>query len=184
MIDFDFIQQLEGNRCDGYVPDPENSNSGVTIGCGFDLGARDENELRQAFSDELAAKLIPYSKLKKQQAVEVLEQFPLKVNDQEVLEINRFAKQQAVQKLISQWDQDEATDILFEELSDLCQTVIASVAFQYGDLKRRTPRFWQQIVSGNWQDALQNLRDFGDRYHTRRNKEADLLSGWINDNLT
>jgi type VI secretion system secreted protein VgrG len=38
MIDFSFIGQLEGNKTEGYVPDPENSNSGVTIASGFDIG--------------------------------------------------------------------------------------------------------------------------------------------------
>ncbi len=44
--------------------------------------------------------------------------------------------------------------------------VIASVAYQYGSLSR---------TNRDWQGALENLRDFGDVYDTRRNKEADLL---------
>jgi GH24 family phage-related lysozyme (muramidase) len=54
--------------------------------------------------------------------------------------------------------------------------VVASVAFQYGDLSRRTPNFWRQVTSGDWDAALNNLRHFGDKYPTRRNKEADLLA--------
>jgi hypothetical protein len=60
-----------------------------------------------------------------------------------------------------------------------CQTVVASVAFQYGDLSLRTPNFWQQVTTENWQAALANLQDFGDKYPTRRNKEADLLAQWL-----
>ena len=40
MIDFTFIEKLEGYRLEGYVPDAENSQSGVTIASGFDLGQR------------------------------------------------------------------------------------------------------------------------------------------------
>ena len=66
---------------------------------------------------------------------------------------------------------------LFHDLSDECQTVVASVAFQYGRLEVATPNFWRQVTTGYWLAALENLRDFGDRYPTRRNKEADLLQG-------
>lgn len=38
MIDFNSIEQLEGSTYKGYVLDPEKSNSGVTIACGFDIG--------------------------------------------------------------------------------------------------------------------------------------------------
>ena len=58
--------------------------------------------------------------------------------------------------------------------------MIASVSFQYGvALNRRTPNFWWQITNGDWDGALANLRNFGDRYDTRRNKEADLLAPTI-----
>jgi hypothetical protein len=49
MIDYSFIEKLEGNTCIGYVPDPENSQSGVTIACGFDIGQRSKNELLEGF---------------------------------------------------------------------------------------------------------------------------------------
>ncbi len=55
-------------------------------------------------------------------------------------------------------------------------TVIASVAFQYGDLESRTPNFWKQVISGDWEAAEANLRNFGDNYGTRRVKEADYYN--------
>ncbi len=179
MIDFKFIQELEGNVCTGYVPDPHNSASGVTIGCGFDLGARNKDELCQAFSQELAQKLVPYARLKKLDAVQALEDNPLTLTDDEVVEINRFSKQQAVQRLSLLWGEDPNTSEAFSELPAPCQTVIASVAFQYGNLKLRTPNFWLQITTKEWAAALENLRNFGDRYATRRNKEADVLEAWL-----
>ncbi|WP_393941438.1 pesticin C-terminus-like muramidase, partial [Shewanella sp. S23-S33] len=40
-VNFGFISGLEGGPIlQGYVPDPKNSNSGVTIATGFDLGQR------------------------------------------------------------------------------------------------------------------------------------------------
>ena len=46
-IDFAFISSCEGGqRLKAYVPDPEHSESGVTLATGFDLGCRDIAALR------------------------------------------------------------------------------------------------------------------------------------------
>jgi hypothetical protein len=65
--------------------------------------------------------------------------------------------------------------LTFDALPSECQTVIVSVAFQYGDLARRAPNFWRQISEQRWADAVANLMDFGDRYPTRRRREAAVL---------
>lgn len=174
MIDFKFIGKLEGCESNGYVPDPEGSQSGVTIASGFDIGQREEGEIRDAFSAELAEKLIPYVGMKKQQAYEFLQSNPLQVTDDEVEAINRYSHGQAERNLRQQWQQsDPAQD--FDDLDEACQTVVASVAFQYGNLAKRTPNFWKQVTQGDWSAAIANLRNFGDKYATRRNQEADLL---------
>lgn len=179
MIDFDFIEQLEGNVCEGYVPNPQGSNSGVTIACGFDLGQRDESELNKLFSKELAEKLSPYAGLKKQNAQQVLAQKPLIITKKQSNEINIQCKADAQGRLKTQWN-NANTRFDFSDLSSACQTVIASVAFQYGRLESRTPQFWKQVTSENWLGAISNLREFGDAYPTRRNQEADLLENWLN----
>ncbi|WP_241906888.1 pesticin C-terminus-like muramidase, partial [Vibrio lentus] len=46
-IDHEFIGVLEGSEKNGYVPAPEKSNSGVTIAVGFDLGARNIDDLKR-----------------------------------------------------------------------------------------------------------------------------------------
>ena len=179
MINFEFIQELEGNSCTGYVPDPEHSKSGVTIGAGFDLGARSKEDLSQAFPTELANKLSPYATLKMNHAVNALQEKPLILSLSEVAVVNQYAKKQAVERLQEEWNNDPETEENFSALPSVCQTVIASVAFQYGCLSRRTPNFWRQVTTGDWYGALANLRDFGDRYPTRRNKEADLLQALL-----
>lgn len=46
-IDYKFISDLEGGRkITGYVLAIKNSNSGVAIATGFDLGQRNENDLK------------------------------------------------------------------------------------------------------------------------------------------
>lgn len=179
-VDFGFIHTLEGARVlTGYVPDASGSDSGVTIGSGVDLGQRGSADLdRLGLSATLKAKLEPYLGLKKQDAIDKLEAEPLSISKAEADELDEAVKRQHVDALIAKFD--AASETRFENLDAARQTVIASVSFQYGvALNRRAPNFWRQITEGDWEGALANLRNFGDRYTTRRNKEADLLEPTI-----
>ncbi|AGH07329.1 pesticin domain-containing protein [Vibrio phage VBM1] len=175
-IDFGFICELEGFETVGYVPDPEGSNSGVTIASGFDLGQRSKHELLTMLPTYLAEKLIPYIGKTKFLAVDYLKAHPLSIKKKEAILINELSHSQSVNQLVKSWEQARPY-CKFSELPKEKATVIASVAFQYGDLRRRTPNFWRQVTQGDWGGALNNLRHFGDKYPTRRNKEADLLEG-------
>lgn len=178
MINYKFIQELEGFSLTGYVPEPDGGSieSGVTIASGFDIGQRRYSDLI-GLSDGLITKLEPYLILTGYDAVEYLKEYPLSISHKEAEEINLFAHQDAEVKLISDWEEWSMND--WDELTDRQQTVVASVAFQYGDLPTRTPNFWRQATSADWGSAVVNLRNFGDRYPTRRNKEADYLVGII-----
>jgi hypothetical protein len=181
MIDFNFISKLEGGRrTTGYVPNPEGSRSGVTIGTGIDLGQMGESDLEQFdFPSELKDKLRPYLGKIKFEAVDLLDTMPLHVTDEEAELIDKEVKSRFVRDLERKFNDSATTR--FDELLDGVQTVIASVAFQYGDLRRGTPNFWRQITTGDWQGAYRNLRDFGDDYSTRRNQEADLLKSSLDE---
>ncbi|MCG7496525.1 pesticin C-terminus-like muramidase [Vibrio sp. Of7-15] len=172
-VDFRFIQQLEGTCREGYVPDAKNSRSGVTIASGFDIGQRDSRELERLFPRPLAQRLTPYANLHGKSAQKQLSKKPLKVSDEEVELINRVAKNQALTGLEKQWN--KAGYCSFCQLSRAQQTVVASVAFQYGDLSRRTPKLWSYATKGDWGKVHRELLNFGDRYPTRRRKEAQLL---------
>ncbi len=104
MINFEFIKKLEGYELNGYVPDPENSKSGVTIASGFDLGHRSPAELSSAFETSLAEKLTPYTGKIKQDAVAFLAENPLTVTNDEATTINKFAHSNAVNRLEREWD--------------------------------------------------------------------------------
>lgn len=175
MIDFKFIQAREGLELKGYVPKPDGGpvESGVTVASGFDIGQRSVEQIDDMFGYELADKLAPYCGVVGHDAVELITKRPLKITEDEAEEINRLAHKEAVNLLLADWN--KATKTPFHSLSDECQTVVASVAFQYGDLPTRTPNFWRQVTAGDWWGALANLRNFGDRFKTRRNIEADLL---------
>lgn len=70
---------------------------------------------------------------------------------------------------------DSESSHRFEWLPAQAQTVIASVAYQYGSLSSEVPNFWKQAVTHDWQAMYNNLMDFEDIYPTRRKKEAKLI---------
>ena len=148
-IDFDFILKQEGFETKGYVPDAENSKSGVTIASGFDLGARVLEDLK-GLPDDIVEILKPFLGLKGVEASEIAPN--LKITEDQGKIINEFAKSEAITNLKTKWENSTGTS--FNDLSTEQATVLASVAFQYGDLESRTPNFWKQTTSGDWVGAL------------------------------
>lgn len=174
-IDFNVINEFEGYSLAGYVPDAGNSESGVTIASGFDLGQRSVMEICDAFDQDLADKLAPFAGIKGAEAVAKLDKENLIITNDDAGTINWFAHREATSLLVQRWN--ECAVIPFDALNSAQQTVLASVAFQYGSMAHKCPNFWRQTTSGDWGAAIKNLRNFGDRYPTRRNKEADILEG-------
>ena len=179
-IDWDFISELEGGQVlEGYVPAVEVSESGVTVATGVDLGQRSEASIDALdIPDALKAKLKPYAGMKKQAAVDFLDSNPLSITAEEASALDQAIKGGAAAELRNRYNQAvPESSPRFDDLSREAQTVICSVAFQYGsNLERRTPNFWRACTQNRWSDLLGELRNFGDDYTTRRNKEADLFA--------
>ena len=181
-IDFLFISSLEGGQqLKGYVPASGVSNSGVTVATGFDLGARNEADLKKLnLSTALINKLKPYLGLKKQAATTALQKSPVAITKQEADSIDKAAKSDATNLLVQRYNAAVTSkQLTFSQLPKEAQTVIASVAYQYGDLASRTPKFWKAVTDQNWSDTVTNLKSFGDQYPTRRSKEAALLQAIV-----
>lgn len=173
-INFGFISKLEGGAsCTGYVPDAEHSNSGVTIATGFDIGQRTSKDLYKLLPNEIAAKLALFCQLKGLAAQEALAKEPLKITEHEAQVIDECSKKHFVNLLLHSYNQ--RSKVPFDQLPEQAQTVIASVAFQYGNLAKRCPTFWGFVIEQNWLAMVNELRNFGDRYPTRRYKEADYF---------
>ena len=83
-----------------------------------------------------------------------------------------------VKNLKTRWE--ETTKTSFDKLPKEKATVLASVAFQYGDLENQTPNFWRQTTSNQWMEAYNNLLNFGDIYESRRKREAEYLKAALN----
>jgi len=177
-VDFDFIKEREGYKKSMYVPKDKKGTvlgkSGATIASGFDLGQRNEADLK-GLPTALVKKLKPYLGKKGSVADTYVKNNPLTLTTKEADQINKFAKKQEINRLKDDWE--SASDVAFEDLTKEQATVVASVAFQYGDLPTETPTFWRHVTNGDWDKAEAELRNFGDEYTTRRTAEADYLAG-------
>jgi GH24 family phage-related lysozyme (muramidase) len=187
-IDMDFLKEVEGDKNIMYVPTSKNKkvvgNSGATIGMGFDLGARDINDLK-GLPPEIITKLKPYLGLKKEEALQFVKDNPLRINEKEKNIINAFAKKEAVENLQKEWK--ETTGKSFDTLPTEAATAITSVAFQHGKLSNAAPNFWKQITNDDWSGAFANLLDWDgtgkpSQTQSRREKEAKLLKGLFKNN--
>lgn len=182
-IDDGFIADREGAAVQEAYP-PPNSNSGVTVATGVDLGQRNQADLASLhLSATLVSLLSPYLGLTGQAAADFLENHPLILTPSQVAELDRAVHNQIYTQVATNYN--NASDLSFWRLPSAVQTVIASVALQYGPnlhlpaSQGGTPAFWAAVTEGRWQDAVDELRDFGDAYDTRRNLEADVLEAAI-----
>lgn len=178
MIDWSFISSLEGHRLSGYVPDAEGSNSGVTVADGVDLGQLSKNAFA-ALPGDVKALIEPYVGLKKQDAANALAANKLAgralvLTEAQADALNEAVRGPLMRVLKAHYDQD-ASHAIFEHLADAAQTVLASVAFQYGSPWTRCPKFWASARAGDWPGVVHELENFGDAYPTRRHAEAAYL---------
>ena len=173
-IDWEFIGLLEGKAVSvGYQP---TSNSGVTICTGFDLKEKDEYFFKSiGLPNEVIAKLLPFIGLTGDIAKIKAPELVLEPREVDIIDI--CSKKYYAHNIMKQFNNVTQT-LLFENLNQGQQTVITSVGFQYGSFKR-TPTFWRHATNGHWKNVVSELRDFGDAFSSRRNKEADYLERYL-----
>lgn len=178
-VDFSFIKEREGYEKSMGVPTDDNGavlgKSGPTIASGFDLGQRNEADLA-GLPTELVNKLKPYLGLTGDAAKLFVDNNKLTLTPKELDTINEFAKKKEIGKLKEAWN-NSASTVSFDDLTKEQATTVASVAFQYGNLSTETPKFWGYVTSGDWVAAAKELRNFGDKYPSRRKLEANYLEG-------
>jgi hypothetical protein len=172
-VDWGFIEDREGFETKMYVPNPDGSQSGPTVGTGIDLGAWGEDDLKSLGVDKaLIEKLKPYFGKKGRAAADYVDQNPIELTEEEARDLSTRVKTKILDRLKTKFDKD--SNVAFDDLTPEQQTVVASVYFQYGN-KVTGHNFWNQITSGDWGAAKKNLENYGDDYGTRRRKEAKLL---------
>lgn len=176
-INTTFLGQQEGKAIKtAYVPKNKKGEvldkSGVTVGTGVDLGSKDRNYFRYLGDDALVDKLEPYFGKKRASAVAALKEKPLTLTADEVKKLDTYVKKIEFRTLKNRWNKDSA--VKWEDLSEGKATAVASVYYQYGQ-KMFGHNFWRQTTGGEWQDAYSNLMNYGDKYPSRRKREAAVL---------
>ena len=175
-IDTVFLGQQEGTaKTKAYVPTKDGKvldSSGVTIGTGVDLGSKDKNYFRYLDDTDLVTKLEPYFGKKKDSAVNKLKEVPLTLTKEEVKKLDAYVKKMEFRSLKNRWNQDSS--VKWKDLPSGKATAVASVYYQYGP-KMFTHNFWTQVTGGQWQQAYNNLMNYGDKYPSRRKREAAVL---------
>ena len=178
-IDWGFIAEQEGAAVrQFYVPnDPDTGNeSGVTIASGFDIGQHNVDEINNIFAGHtnIINILTPFADTTGQEARNLLSRIrPAALDDTVVRQIDDINNAHRAAELEQTFN--GASELEFNELPGQHQTVIASVAFQYGINGIQTHNFWGQVTRGQWTEAIANLRNYRDAFGTRRNREADLM---------
>ena len=171
-VDWEFISKLEGKAIDtAYVP---SDNSGVTIGTGVDLKMKNAEFLESiGVPSDIVEVLEPYFRLKGDEAKAYLKDNPLVLSAVDVKILDGAVQKFELNKIKTAYEKDSNKS--WNSLSANQQTVVTSVGFQYGDMEKRTPNFWEGVVNGNWNGVYNELMDFGDKHDTRRETEAKLL---------
>ena len=183
-VNFDFIRKSEGFETEGYVPrsgEQVLDSSGVTIGTGLDLGTKNMDYFKDFENKETLKKMEAYFGMQGQEAYDFEQANPLSLSEEETKALDNFVKGRELESI-----ENSFLALTGKELSSMpprLQTVIADLQFQYGSNYNRTPKFREIIkdIAEDPQDAdsyiplMNELRDFGDKYDTRRNREADLI---------
>lgn len=183
-VDMAFIRGREETRQAAYVPLSAEGEpigrSGVTVATGIDLGQINDTQLRALMIPQtLKAKLMPYLGIRGAGALSMLEQRRLSLTKDEVSALDKAIEQSVIGVL--RWKYNHAAPGSgprggWDELTSGQQTVLASVAWQYGPhLDKACPRLWRAALKQDWTAVLKELRDFGDHYRSRREAEANYL---------
>lgn len=183
-VDTDFISKNEGDQqLQGYVPDPDGSKSGVTVGTGVDLGQLSQEQLdAMDLSQALKDQLTPYIGLTGQDAVTYLNEHPLEIGETDATALDSAVLDPIISQVGSYYNSSGAT-VQFASLPPQAQTAIADLAVQFGpNLASATPNFWGDVTKGDWDAAITELRTgFGTTSADRRGQEANLLQQAIDN---
>ena len=167
---FNVLKQFEGNEYKPYVPPV--GKSGVTLGIGVDIGHMNFAGIIE--SNTLLDKISPYYAKFREEAEELLAEKPLELTKEEIDYLSTSASEAHLDEL-QRW-YDAESSVPFTMLTDNQQAVLMSVKYQYGNIRKRTPKFWGFCVNNDWAGAYNELMNFGDSFPTRRRREAALLA--------
>lgn len=181
-INHEFLRELEGFTTSPFVPSDSSGNplgkSGSTIGTGIDLAHQSATGLRAAGVDEQTITMLqPFFGVRGKKAQRLIKSHPLQLKEAQLKALDDAVMNRDTQSMSDKFN--AVSPRKFEDLPPAFQTVLTSVNHQFGTNALADMNFWKQMTGGQFDAALENLRDFGDNFPTRRNKEADLFERGI-----
>jgi len=194
---FESVENAAGDL-EAAVPDPTNSNSGITVSTGLDLGQHDADSLsRMGIHQDIISKLTPYFGYNQESVIKAqdfLRDNPLALTQEEYNHIADQLSSFEDIEIEKRWDSGnlgfnsgytpEVGHTKWRDLTQAQRTVVQSVLRQYGINTVKTPKFLTFSHSGDWDSVITELENFQDEYDTRRGKEANLLKEERQNNLS
>ena len=187
-----FLRRWEGRETVAYIPCRERNftgsrpydeglygdvigASGVTVGCGLDLGRQSERDLaRMGLAPDLVALFRPYLGKSRDDAVKALADAPLTLTDAQCDAVNDAAHNDYIKRAASAYDRARP-DAPFSEIPAQAQAVIVSLFYQLGAGVAQYPKTWRHLLNADWEAAARALETGFARFTTRRADEARLL---------
>jgi len=181
VLDTDKMREWEGFKTSGYVPNNSGKvigNSGVTVANGLDLGQRNNlDDLN--IPEDLKLKLTPYLGVKREQALDLINNQPLELTNEEA-NVLADATDEAYYKQAESKFNINKYGKKFSDLPKEVRTVLNSVNFHTGSIGSKT------IEKAANDDDYSDLIDELENYYSnpqiqegfqgqRRKKEADYL---------
>lgn len=150
-------------------------SSGVTVGCGLDLGQQSVDDLRRMrIDDDIIALLSKYCLKKRDDAVKILSDAPLTLTDAQCDAVDAAVHDDYIRRAAIAYDR-AMPDAPFALIPAQAQAVIVSLFYQLGSGVTQYPKTFQYLINADWSHAAQELETGFARFTTRRKAEAQLL---------
>lgn len=185
-----FLARWEGRETVAYIPCRRRNftgrnnfaecgdvigSSGVTVGCGLDLGQQSVDDLRRMrIDDDIIAILSRYCAKKGDEAVKALADAPLTLTDAQCDAVDAAVHDDYIRRAASAYDR-AMPDAPFALLPAQAQTVIVSLFYQLGSGITQYPKTFQYLINADWEAAARELETGFARFTARRADEARLL---------
>lgn len=187
-FDLGWIQQHENRQNSLSAHVDATGTGGVVVAHGVDLGKMNANDLYALHLPKaLYDKLSPYVDKTRANATSYLSAHPLSLSASEGATVDQAMATHISWLVATNYGTDAPEHLptsrpsSFASLPENTQTAIMDVAYQYGpNLSNVAPKFWTAVTNGNWQDAYNELMNFGDSYSGRRHDDAALMLQDIN----
>lgn len=184
-IDWEFIKyEEEGDKkpaCKGYIPRNGKTGriagkSGVTIAVGFDIGQRNEYDLkRYSFPLELYNKLQPYLGRTKEEAADYLKSHPLIISQDEAQLI--YDRTREVDGKAMKKKYEKITSKKFNDLPSNYQTVLLSNGYQFGAGSERFKKLSLSMSkNAEGKSEIIDILQSDKTYNKRRSNEISLIN--------